>query len=93
MADGVLTLPGSGRQVEISRSPEEVVITGPSGVVELRIRLTPEGPVLVATGPLKLTVPDALLLQAKSLDVRTDGDLRLSAGGDVIIEGQLIHLN
>ena len=91
MADGMMT--ESGRSIEISQNREEITITSPSGVVELRIKLTKDGPVLVATGPLKLEVPELLQVQAKALEVRTEGDMRFLAGGDVVMEGKMIHLN
>lgn len=91
MADGVLT--STGRTIEISQNPDEITITNPAGAVELRIRLTAEGPVLIASGSLKLEVENVLQLQSNTLDVRTTGDMRFVAGGEVVMEAQMIHLN
>ena len=92
MADGVTHFP-SGRRVLVDAGEELIRVMSPEGRLELQVLFTKEGPVLKVEGGLQLAVPEKLSVTAKELCLRTEGDLRLEAGGEVFVEGQRIHLN
>jgi hypothetical protein len=93
MADGSIIVLPSGRTVTVEAASETIRVTSPTGTVELLLRLTPEGPMLVATGSLQLSVPEQLSLETGSLKVHSRGDMDFKADGEVHIEGTMIHLN
>lgn len=92
MADGDTLLERSGRTVRIEPVGETLTVLAPDGRVEIELRLTPQGVVLVATGPLRLAAPQGLELGARDVTVRAENELRLE-GREVFVQGELIHLN
>lgn len=75
-----------GRTVEVvDDDAARVTITSPAGRVELRVRLTDDGPVLSfeQTG-LTLSTRGALTLDCDDLRVRARRDVTMEAGRDVV---------
>lgn len=100
-----------GRRLEVApgESGEVVEIRSPGGELELRIVLTPEGPVLqleairvalsaddVAIDCKRLAVnasEQANLASGGDLAIEAEGELRTTSTGDTRIAGKLIYLN
>ena len=88
---------------------ELVEIRGPSGVLELRIRLTEQGPVLeIETVHLSLRAAESVDIDCKDFNVSADrvglrsegemtlsgkADVRVDADGEVHVQGEMIYLN
>ena len=71
-----------------------IELRGPSGTVELRIRITDDGPVVsVDAARLELRARDAIELASKRVAIRATESLDLEARGDVRVRGALIYLN
>lgn len=91
------TLPlAHGRTLALVHSAGDdlVELRGADGGLELRIRMTAEGPVLqMESLRLSLKAAEEVQVQCRRFDVQTTEDLRLDAGGDVRVTGTLIHLN
>lgn len=88
---GAIALP-SGRSVVVQAEPEELVeVRAADGSLELRITLTPQGPVVhVAAARLSLEATEHLSLRAPRVDIvateaitlQSDGTLSLAAAHD-----------
>jgi hypothetical protein len=86
-----------------------VEIRSESGMLELRIKLTPEGPVLqMESVRLELKASEAVQIESPHVAIRASEKLELSGGqvvvageesidveaaGDVRVVGKMIHLN
>jgi hypothetical protein len=80
-----------GRTLTLDSAGDDglVEIRGPSGTLELRIRLTDAGPVLeVETLRLSLRAAESIDIEAKELNVSTERSLGLSSGGDIKLSGK-----
>src|SRR4051812_24249036 len=101
---------GRTLRVEKTGSDELVEIRSSSGMVELRIRLTEEGPVLqMESARLQLKASESVEIESKrieiratesariesagTLDLKSEGDTKVEAEGEVRVQGKLIHLN
>jgi len=75
----------SGRAVTLEEGGgERLVVRSPSGVVELTIRFTPEGPVLsFASAALELSTPGALRVDCAKLKLTAREGIEVTAGGSV----------
>ena len=93
-----------GRTLSVSNHNGEdlVEIRSSSGMVEVRIRLTEQGPVLqMQSARLQLRATEAVEVEAPQFTVRTEesitlatkGDVKVEAEGEVDIDGEKIHLN
>jgi hypothetical protein len=100
-----------GRRLTLSESGVDqlVEIRNESGMLELRIKLTPEGPVLqMESVRLELKASEAVQIEAPRVAIRGSEALELSGGkvavegeesvdveaaGDVRVVGKMIHLN
>lgn len=100
-----------GRRLTLSESGADqlVEIRNESGMLELRIKLTPEGPVLqMESVRLELKASEAVQIEAPHVAIRGSEKLELSGGqvavegeesvdveaaGDVRVVGKMIHLN
>jgi hypothetical protein len=92
-----------GRKLVVSESGSDqlVEIRNESGMVELRIKLTDEGPVLqLESVRLSLKAADAVEIESKRVEIRaervdvtTKEDLNLTAEGNLVAKGKPIHLN
>jgi hypothetical protein len=78
-----------------------VEIRAPSGTVEIRLRITDDGPVLeIESVRLALRAGEAIDVDAPEFRVSADeitlsgrADVRVDAGGDVHVTGETIRLN
>jgi hypothetical protein len=87
---------GRSLTLESSGADELVEIRSASGSIELRIRLTEDGPVLeMESVRLVLRADQSIDVEAERFNVRTSGDINLAAEGEgeVRVTGALIHLN
>ena len=95
----------SGRLLLVFRgsdpATEELELRAPNGDVEVRITCGPSGPqVVVHATRLEVNAPSLAIrcgefdLQAeKTVVLRTKGELRLKAEGDVHVNGAVVRLN
>ena len=100
-----------GRKLVVGQQGGEelVEIRGQSGMVELRIRLTEEGPVLQlesvrlslqATEAIEIASPsvtihgsEQLALQGGAVAMHADHEMDVTAEGNMTLVGEIIHLN
>ncbi len=90
-------------------SDQLVEIRNESGMLELRIRLTDQGPVLQmeslrlqlkATESVEIESPrvaitggETLELSGGAVELKSDEDVKVDAGGEVRVVGKMIYLN
>jgi hypothetical protein len=88
--------------VEPTGGGELVEIRSSSGQLELRIKLTEEGPVLqLDSVKLQLRASEGVEIESKrvaikateQLELASDGELRAEADGEVHVKGEKIFLN
>jgi hypothetical protein len=92
---------GRSLVVEPAGADDLVELRAPSGAVEIRLRITDDGPVLeLQSVRLSLRAAEAIDVQAPEFNVQADditltgrADVRVDAGGDVHVTGETIHLN
>ncbi len=93
---------GKTLSVETAGSDELVEIRSSSGQVELRIKLTEEGPVLqMESVRLQLKATEAVEIESKRVEIRatetlqlaSDNEVKVDAEGDVRVNGKMIFLN
>jgi hypothetical protein len=92
-----------GRTLFLEPAGEDdlVEVRAASGTVEIRLRLTADGPVLeLESVRLSLRAAEAVDVQAPEFNVSADeitlrgtADVSVDAGGDVRVTGETIHLN
>ena len=77
-------------------------IRSSSGQVELRIRLTEEGPVLqMESARLQLKASEAVEIESKRIEIRatetvqiaSKDEVKVDAEGEVRVNGKMIYLN
>jgi len=75
--------------VEPSGRDELVEIRSSSGQVELRIKLTEDGPVLqMESVRLQLKASEAVEIESRRVEIRAGEALELSSGNEVKVEGE-----
>src|SRR3954471_11462953 len=93
---------GRTLSVEQSGTDELVEIRSASGQVELRIKLTEEGPVLqVESARLQLKATEAVEIESKRVEIRatetvqltSKDEVKVEAEGEVRVNGKMIYLN
>jgi hypothetical protein len=78
-----------GRTLAVGPDDGVVEIRGPAGTLELRIRLTDQGPVLeMETLRLSLRAAESIDIEAKELNVKTQKSLGLSSEGEIKLSGK-----
>ena len=85
-----------GRTLALAPDGDEdlVEIRSASGAVEIRLRVTEEGPILEVEGVrLSLRAARSVDVECEEFNVSADGDITLAGGGDVRVTGETIHLN
>jgi len=85
-----------GRKLRISEQGGEqlVEIRNESGLVEVRIRLTEEGPVLqMESARLSLKATESVEIESKRVEIKSSEEMTLTAKGDLVAIGKIIHLN
>ena len=105
-----LELSGGKKLTLASTGDDELVeIRDASGMLQLRIRMTPEGPVLeMETVRLSLRASEGVDIETKEfnvnaerMDLRSEGemtlsgnaDVRVDANGEIRVTGEMIYLN
>ena len=76
----------SGRSVEVSSGPggDQIEVRSPDGMVEIRVALTPQGPVLSVSGAkLEINATESVSLNCRDLSINTTGSMNLTAQGSV----------
>ena len=93
---------GRTLSVENAGSDELVEIRSSSGQVELRIKLTEEGPVLqMESARLQLKASEAVEIESKRVEIRatetvqleSKNEIKVDAEGEVRVNGKMIYLN
>ena len=93
---------GRTLSVESAGSEELVEIRSSSGQVELRIKLTEEGPVLqMESARLQLKASEAVEIESKRVEIKatetlqlaSDNEVKVDAEGEVRVNGKMIYLN
>lgn len=93
---------GRTLSVEHSGTDELVEIRSSSGQVEVRIRLTEEGPVLqMESARLQLKASEAVEIESKRVEIRatetvqlqSKDEIKVDAEGEVRVNGKMIYLN
>jgi len=93
---------GRTLSVEDAGRDELVEIRSSSGQVELRIRLTEEGPVLqMESVRLQLKASEAVEIASKRIEIKasetlqltSDNEVKVDAEGEVRVNGKMIYLN
>jgi phage gp45-like len=93
---------GKTLSVETTGSDELVEIRSSSGQVELRIKLTDEGPVLqMESVRLQLKASESVEIEAKRVEIKatetlqlsSDNEVKVDAEGEVHVNGKMIYLN
>jgi len=73
---------------------ELVEVRAPDGRIEVRIRLTEDGPVLeLESVRLALRASEGIEVDTTDFEVRAAGEIALGAEGEVRVTGETIHLN
>lgn len=96
-----------GRKVVVG--DDLVEIRSESGMLELRIKLTEEGPVLqmesvrmqlkasesveIQSKRVELTASETVVVEGKGVKVEAEEDLDLEAGNEARVRGKMIYLN
>lgn len=86
----------NGRKLVVSeQSGDQLVeIRSESGMLEVRIRLTAEGPVLqMESARLSLKASEAVEIESKQVSIKATENVDVEANGDVVVIGAMIHLN
>lgn len=93
MTEALQHLP-SGRSVAVrTDGGEELVVYSPQGQVEVRVLLTPDGPV-VRVGAARLEIAaNSVAVECETFDVRAGGEIRLKSGGALRLNGETVRLN
>lgn len=82
------------RTLEVVEAGEVVEVRAADGALELRIRLTDEGPVLeMRAVRLVLAAEEAVEIAAPDVEIRAEREMGLHAGGDVVVTGETLWLN
>jgi hypothetical protein len=85
-----------GRKLVVSDAGTDqlVEIRNDSGMLEVRIRLTEDGPVLQMEGArLSLKAAEAVEIESTKIALKASETIDVTAGGDVVVIGKTIHLN
>ena len=93
-----------GRTLSVAQagSDELVEIRSSSGQVELRIKLTEEGPVLqMESARLQLKASESVQIESKRVEIRatetvqlaSENEIKVDAEGEVRVNGKMIYLN
>ncbi|HEU4732026.1 MAG TPA: hypothetical protein VFT22_29220 [Kofleriaceae bacterium] len=93
---------GRTLSIEPAGADELVEIRSSSGQLELRIRLTEEGPVLqMESARLQLKASEAVEIASRRVEIRatetvqvaSDNEIKVDAEGEVRVNGKMIYLN
>lgn len=84
-----------GRKLVVADNDQLVEIRSPSGMLELRIKLTEEGPVLqMESVRMQLKATESVEIAAKRVEIKAEESIDVVAeNDDVRVVGKKIHLN
>ena len=85
-----------GRKLVVTEQAGDqlVEIRNESGMLEVRILLTAQGPVLQMEGArLSLKATESVEIESKQVAIRATENIDVQAAGDVVVVGATIHLN
>lgn len=84
-----------GRKLVVADNDQLVEIRSPSGMLELRIKLTEEGPVLqMESIRMQLKATESVEITAKHVEIKAEETVDVVAeNNDVRVVGKKIHLN
>jgi phage gp45-like len=85
-----------GRKLVVGeRAGEQLVeIRSESGMLEIRILLTEQGPVLqMESARLSLKATESVEIESKQVAIKATENIDVQAAGDVVVVGATIHLN
>jgi len=85
-----------GRKLVLAEQGGEqlVEIRNGAGMLEVRIRLTDDGPVLqMESAKLSLKASEAVEIESQKIAIRASETIDVTANGDVVVIGKTIHLN
>lgn len=86
----------SGRDVILHVRPdhEEIEVRSPDGLLELKISLTPGGPVVqIRGGRLEIESTDAVKVNCQKFQVNAEQGIDLQSRGNVTLDGDYVQLN
>lgn len=86
----------NGRKLVVSEQAGDqlVEIRSESGMLELRILLTEQGPVLqMEAARLSLKASESVEIESKQVAIKATENIDVEAKGDVVVIGATIHLN
>jgi hypothetical protein len=93
---------GRTLSIETAGNDELVEVRSSSGLVELRIRLTDEGPVLqMESARLQLKATEVVEIESKRVEIKatetvqiaSENEIKVDAEGEVRVNGKMIYLN
>lgn len=93
---------GRTLSIEEAGADELVEIRSSSGQVELRIKLTEDGPVLqMESVRLQIKASEAIEIESKRVEIKatetlqlaSDNEVKVDAEGEVRVNGKMIYLN
>jgi hypothetical protein len=93
---------GRTQSIEDAGAGELIEIRSSSGQLELRIKLTEEGPVLQmesarlqlkATESVEITSKRVEITATESLSLKSENEIKAEAEGEVRVNGKMIYLN
>jgi hypothetical protein len=85
-----------GRKLVVSEQAGDqlVEIRSESGMLEVRILLTEQGPVLqMESARLSLKATESVEIESKHVAIKATENVDVQAAGDVVVVGATIHLN
>ncbi len=85
-----------GRKIVVSEQAGDqlVEIRNESGLVEVRIQLTEQGPVLqVEAARMQLKASESVQIESKKIELKSEEGTEIESEGDVRVRGKMIYLN
>jgi len=85
-----------GRKIVVSKQAGDplVEIRNESGMVEVRIQLTEQGPVLqVEAARMQLKASESVQIESKRIEIRSEEGTEIESEGDIRVRGKMIYLN
>ena len=83
-----------GRALAVAEDGAAFELRSPSGTLELRVRITADGPVVeVDAARLELRARAAIDITSRRVAIRATDAIEVASGGDVRVVGATIYLN
>ena len=85
-----------GRKLVVTEQGADqlVEIRSESGMLELRIQLTEQGPVLqMEAVRMQLKGTESVAIEGKRIEIKSEEELEIEAAGEVRVRGKMIYLN